>query len=282
MGILNCTPDSFFAGSRRPDTGEALNAALRMIREGADIIDVGGESTRPGSGGVDSEEQIARVAPVIREIRSRSGIPISIDTQSAAVAEAALNAGANIINDVSALTSDDSMAALAAERKVPVVLMHMKGMPKTMQNSPLYEDVVAEVRDYLLRRADAAVKAGIAEKNIILDPGIGFGKRPEDNASLLKHLGVLRAEGFEVLAGLSRKTFLGLIAEEEDRRALDSYGEPRSPSEGPLKSSPEDRRILTVAAHAWCLEQGVDILRVHDVRDTRQLIALWEVLSWAS
>ena len=237
MGILNCTPDSFFAGSRRPYTGEALNAALRMIREGADIIDVGGESTRPGSGGVDSDEQIARVDPVIREIRSRSGIPISIDTQSAAVAEAALNAGANIINDVSALTSDDSMAALAAERKVPVVLMHMKGMPKTMQNSPLYEDVVAEVRDYLLRRADAAVKAGIAEKNIILDPGIGFGKRPEDNASLLKHLGVLRAEGFEVLAGLSRKTFLGLIAEEEDRRAFDFYDGPRSPSEGPLKSS---------------------------------------------
>lgn len=282
MGILNCTPDSFFAGSRRPESGDALKTALRMIRDGADIIDVGGESTRPGSGGVDSDEQIKRVVPVIRAIRSHSDISISIDTQSAVVAEAALDAGADIINDISALTADVSMTSLVAERGVPVVLMHMKGTPKNMQESPCYEDVVQEVREYLLRRVDAALAAGIAEAHIILDPGIGFGKRPEDNVLLLKHMDTVRIDGFDLLVGLSRKSFLGLIAEEEDKRAFESFGGPPIPEDGPRKSSPEDRSILTAAAHAWCLGKGVDILRVHDVQDTRKIIAVWEALSWAS
>jgi dihydropteroate synthase len=286
MGIVNCTPDSFYPGSRTPGAEASVLAAMDMIRDGADIIDVGGESTRPGSGGVSPEEQIDRVVPAIRGIRARSSVAISVDTMNARVAEAALDAGADIINDVSAFESDPSMAALAAERDVPVVLMHKKGSPKSMQDDPTYVDVVREVRDYLLERAEVALAAGVRREKVILDPGIGFGKRPEDNASLLNHLDVLKELGFALLVGLSRKSFLGLIGEDEDRRAFEAFREGTGQSAGsalePRRVPPEERSMLTAAAHSWCLAGGADILRVHDVRETRQIIAVWEALSWAS
>ena len=288
MGIINCTPDSFFAGSRSENVSTALEAALNMIRDGADILDIGGESTRPGSAGIDTDEQMARVIPVIREIRNNSDITISIDTQNARVAEAALEAGADILNDISALNGDVSMAALAAEREVPVVLMHMKGTPATMQDNPGYgDDPIGEIRSELLLFAERAMNAGIKKENIILDPGIGFGKRQQDNIALLSQLKEWRPEGYRLLLGLSRKSFLGRIIETEKARSAEYFPghvtDVTAPDAGRLESgTPEDRLTATIAAHAWCINQDVDILRVHDVKETRQLIAIWEALSWAS
>jgi len=290
MGIINCTPDSFFAGSRSENVNTALNAALDMIRDGAEILDIGGESTRPGSASVGAEEQISRVVPVIREIRECSDITISVDTQSAQVAEAALDAGADIINDISALTGDEAMAVLAAERGVPVILMHMKGTPATMQDNPQYTDPVEEIRTELLLSAERAVEAGIRKENIILDPGIGFGKRLQDNTAVLGMMGEWRPEEYLLLVGLSRKSFLGSIIDAEAKRSADYFHQHVSPGktagieppESDSASQPGDRLAATIAAHAWCLGRGVDILRVHDVRETRQLIAVWEALSWTS
>jgi len=289
VGILNCTPDSFYASSRRFDAVDAMKAAMTMIREGADIIDVGGESTRPGSSTVDDPQQLARVIPVIEAIRNVSDIPISIDTRSAHVAEAALNAGANIINDISAFSGDPDMARLAAERQVQVVLMHMQGSPAHMQNNPQYDNPANKIREYLLEAAEAAMGIGVRKENIILDPGIGFGKRFYDNIILLSCLREWRIEGFSVLVGLSRKSFLGKIIDDEDRLAVSHYerhvSQPAHASGArvkPAPSQPEDRLIATVAAHSWCLLQGVDFLRAHDIRELRQLIAVWEALSWTS
>ena len=281
MGIINCTPDSFYAESRGPGIDESRAAAEAMRVHGADIIDIGGESTRPGSNQVPADEQIARTVPVIRAIRLRMDVPISIDTRSAEAAEAALDAGASMVNDVSALRDDKRMASLAAERGVPVVLMHMLGRPRTMQKNPRYSDVIAEVRDFFARRIDAALSAGINEENIIIDPGIGFGKRLQDNILLLRKLDELRRGGGQrILVGLSRKSFLGLILD-RDREALGAREESHPPKEVP-ESAPSDRLTATLAAHAWCLSAGVDILRVHDVKETRELIAVWEALAWAS
>ena len=281
MGIINCTPDSFYAESRGSGIDEPRAAAEAMRVHGADIIDIGGESTRPGSNQVPADEQIARTVPVIRTIRLRMDVPISIDTRSAEVAEAALDAGASMVNDVSALRDDKRMASLAAERGVPVVLMHMLGRPRTMQKNPRYSDVIAEVRDFFARRIDAALSAGINEENIIIDPGIGFGKRLQDNILLLRKLDELRRGGGQrILVGLSRKSFLGLILD-RDREALGARGKSHLPKEVP-ESAPSDRLTATLAAHAWCLSAGVDILRVHDVKETRELIAVWEALAWSS
>ena len=281
MGIINCTPDSFYAESRGTGIDQPRAAAEAMRARGADIIDIGGESTRPGSDEVPADEQIARTVPVIREIRAEMDVPISIDTRSARAAEAALDAGASMVNDVSALRDDKRMASLAAERGVPVVLMHMLGRPRTMQKNPRYSDVVAEVRDFFARRIDAALSAGIREENIIIDPGIGFGKRLQDNILLLRKLDELRCGGGQqILVGLSRKSFLGLILD-KDREALGARGEPYELKDF-SKSAPSDRLTATLAAHAWCLSAGADILRVHDVKETRELIAVWEALAWAS
>ncbi len=290
MGVINCTPDSFFPGSRKDNVSAALDAALNMIRDGAEILDFGGESTRPGSSGVEVEEQIARVVPVIREVRENSDITISVDTQNARVAEAALDAGADIINDISALKGDASMVALAVEREVPVILMHMQGTPENMQENPYYNDPIEEISEALLLSAEKAMNAGIKKENIILDPGIGFGKRQEDNTALLGLMGEWRSEDFLLLVGLSRKSFLGRIIDTEKNRSEEYFrqhvrnrGAERSgETEHDAPSQPEDRLTATIAAHAWCLNQGVDILRVHDVKETRQLIAVWEALSWTS
>lgn len=284
MGIINCTPDSFFSGSRSGNDKMACEIALRMIRDGADILDIGGESTRPGSTKIYDDEQISRVVPVIRGIREFSDISISIDTRSARVAGAALDAGADIINDISALTADTAMASLVAERDVPVVLMHMKGTPTTMQDNPLYDDPVKEVRNELLMSAERAMNAGIKKDRIILDPGIGFGKRQQDNTVLLGRMEEWRPEDFLLLVGLSRKSFLGRIIDAENQRSAEHFRRHVFEADVSLdgESSPDDRLTATTAAHAWCLTRGVDILRVHDVKDARQLIAVWEALSWAS
>ena len=272
MGIVNCTPDSFYAPSRPDDSGRALSHALAMVHEGADIIDIGGESTRPGARPVSAEQQIRRTIPLIKALRQRSTIPISIDTRSARVATAAIDAGANMINDISALSDDVAMRPLAAERGVKVVLMHMKGKPVNMQENPVYSDAVSEIRSALLKSAESAIKAGVREENIILDPGIGFGKRLVDNKRILAH--PWQNEGFPVLIGLSRKSFLGQI--------LQDANTPPPADRQTDHQDPSTRLFATIAAQAWCLKMGVDILRVHDVQAAKHLVTVWEALECPS
>ena len=248
MGILNVTPDSFSDGGRYLDARAAVARGLEMAAEGADIIDVGGESTRPGALPVAPDEEMARVVPVVREIRKESAALISVDTSKAAVARAAMDAGADIINDVSALRFDPDMAGVAADSGAAVVLMHMKGTPETMQVEPRYEDLFAEVRGFLEARADAARSAGIRRDRIIVDPGIGFGKTFAHNIALIEGLGFLDDLGFPVLAGVSRKSFIGKA----------------------LGAGPGERLEGSLAAGVLCIERGTHILRVHDVRATRR------------
>jgi dihydropteroate synthase len=244
MGILNVTPDSFSDGGEWLDPAGAFQHGLDMVSEGAAIIDIGAESTRPGSEAVPAEEQIRRAIPVIKELSKVVPVPISIDTADAYVAEAAVEAGAAIINDVTAL-ADDRMAKLAAKRQVPVVLMHMKGQPKTMQVSPEYGDVVGEVSEFLLARAKRAESFGIPRERIIVDPGIGFGKTLEHNCTLLANLNRFVAMGYPVLVGHSRKRFLSAIT-----------GKPSS-----------ELATATAAVTALCAKAGVAIVRVHDVAE---------------
>jgi len=251
MGILNLTPDSFSDGGKYSGLNDALKQVERMLAEGVDIIDIGGESTRPGSDSVAAPEQQQRVVPVIEAIRQqlKSAILISIDTTSSAVAKAALAAGANIINDVSAGQDDEAILALAAQTYVPIILMHSQGTPKTMQNNPYYDDVVREVIDALKKRINAALKAGIKKENIALDPGIGFGKRKQDNLDLLAHLDALVALGFPVLLGTSRKRFMGTLCD---------------------VTEPSELVTATAVTTALGVMAGVRIFRVHDVKENRQ------------
>ena len=250
MGILNVTPDSFSDGGRYGDIEATLLQAEIMIEEGADMLDVGGESTRPGSDPVPADEQIRRVLPVIQAIhQSHPHIAISIDTTLSKVAEAALNAGATIVNDISAGLGDADMLAMVAEANVPIILMHMQGSPKTMQDNPYYDDVVAEVRDALQRRLDAALAAGIKPENLAIDPGIGFGKRKQDNIDLLAHLGRFVALGYPVLLGTSRKRFMGSICN---------------------VTEPSELVTATAVTTALGVMAGVEMFRVHDVKANRQ------------
>ncbi|MGR8981153.1 MAG: dihydropteroate synthase [Gammaproteobacteria bacterium] len=250
MGILNVTPDSFSDGGQFNSIIGACRQAERMLTQGADIIDVGGESTRPGSDPVGAAVQIRRVVPVIEALRREAGqIFISIDTTLSAVAEAALKAGANMINDVSAGEDDAAILELAARYDSPVVLMHRQGPPKTMQDNPYYDDVVREVADYLKQRADAALKAGVKRSHIIIDPGIGFGKRKVDNFDLLAHLDSFVALGYPVLLGASRKRFMGSLCQVDQ---------------------PSELVTATAVTTALGVMAGVSIFRVHDVRENRQ------------
>jgi len=251
MGILNVTPDSFSDGGLFLDPEVATQEGLRMVAEGADLIDVGGESTRPGADPVDAEEQIRRVVPTLQRLRAvlPDSFPISIDTTRGAVAEAGLAAGANLVNDVSAGRDDPAMFERVADRGVPIVLMHMQGTPKTMQERPYYDNVVDEVIAFLLERADLAMRAGISHDRIWLDPGIGFGKRKDDNLALIAHLDRLVATGYPVLLGASRKRFMGAVC-----------GEQR----------PNGLTAATVATTALGVMSGVRMFRVHDVRQNRQ------------
>jgi dihydropteroate synthase len=250
-GILNLTPDSFSDGGRFAEQRSAIDHALRMVEEGADVIDIGGESTRPGSLPVPAAEQARRVLGVIEVLCTRlpPHVPISIDTTRADVAEAALGAGASLINDVSAGRHDPRMFAVAAARGVPLILMHMQGTPATMQKDPRYEDVVEEVRAFLLERARAAEAAGIALRNLIIDPGIGFGKTREHNLTLLARLGRLVDTGYAVMLGASRKRFMGSVCAAEDPSRLVG---------------------ATCATTALGVRAGVGWFRVHDVGPNRQ------------
>lgn len=251
MGILNVTPDSFSDGGLFLDPDVATREALRMVDEGADLIDVGGESTRPGADPVDGSEQIRRVVPAIERLRDAlpANVPISVDTTRSEVAQAALRAGADMVNDVSAGRHDSAMFDCVARHNVPIVLMHMQGTPKTMQDHPYYENVVDEVMGFLLDRAAVAEGAGIARERIWLDPGIGFGKRKDDNLRLMASLDRLAATGFPVLLGTSRKRFMGTVC-------------------GELR--PNGLVAATVATTALGVMSGVRMFRVHDVRQNRQ------------
>ncbi len=246
MGILNVTPDSFSDGGVHFDRQVAVEAALRMQADGAAIIDVGGESTRPGPEAVSIEEELERVVPVIEAIRRRSDVPISVDTRKARVAEAALDAGADVINDVSALRHDPAMRALAAARNVPVILMHMRGEPRTMQEHPQFDDVVRDVARELETWRDEAIAAGVDAANLLVDPGIGFGKTFEHNLALLAHCGELACIAPFVI-GASRKAFIGKLT-----------GQPGGSA----------RAAGSLAAVAAAHRGGASVVRVHDVRET--------------
>ena len=251
MGILNVTPDSFSDGGHYHCVELALAHAQQMLAQGADIIDVGGESTRPYADAITPAEQIARVVPVITALRQHSAVPISIDTTSAQVAQAALQAGATMINDVSGALADTAMLKLAATAGVEIVLMHSQGTPKTMQVNPYYDDVVAEVRCALQQHLAAALSAGIALEKIIIDVGIGFGKRKQDNLCLLAHLQTFVDLGVRVLLGTSRKRFMGTLCQ---------------------VSKPHELVTATAVTTALGVMAGVQLFRVHDIEANRQAI----------
>ncbi|WP_031432643.1 dihydropteroate synthase [Methylomarinum vadi] len=263
MGILNVTPDSFSDGGRFTVVDTALRQCEKMLKEGADIIDIGGESTRPGSEPVNAAEQIRRVVPIIAKIRQQISreIPISIDTTLSAVAEAALQAGANIINDISSGQGDDKILPLAAASDVPIILMHMQGTPLTMQDNPYYDDAVTEILAAIRQRVDAALAAGIAKRRIAIDPGIGFGKRKQDNIDLLAHLSDFVATGYSVLLGTSRKRFMGGILNVEQ---------------------PAELVTATAVTTALGVMAGVRMFRVHDVKENRQAADLAWAIKQAS
>ena len=250
MGVLNVTPDSFSDGGEWFDFEAAVEHGRRLIAEGAELLDVGGESTRPGADPVSLEDELARVVPVIAALAD-AGAQLSVDTAKADVARAALDAGATLVNDVTALRGDPDMRALVAERGCDCCLMHMLGEPRTMQDDPRYDDVVAEVAAFLARRADEAIAGGVARERILVDPGIGFGKTMEHNLQLLDRLDVIAALGFPVVLGTSRKSFLGRLTGREN---------------------PHERAVATAATSVLGLERGASIFRVHDVAATRDAL----------
>jgi dihydropteroate synthase len=250
MGILNVTPDSFSDGGKYISVRTAVAQAEKMLADGANIIDIGGESTRPGSDPVPAAEQIRRVVPVIEAVRNlSSGMAISIDTTLSQVAEAALRAGADMINDVSGGAGDPNILMLAARLDAPIVLMHSQGTPKTMQDNPYYGDVIREVRAALEERVASALEAGVKKERIIIDPGIGFGKRRQDNLDLLAHLDVFAGLGFPVLLGTSRKRFMGSLCNVQE---------------------PAELVTATAVTTALGVMAGVKLFRVHDVKENRQ------------
>jgi dihydropteroate synthase len=262
MGVVNVTPDSFSDGGLHLDLPSALAQARRLIADGADMLDVGGESTRPGAEPVPEAQEIARVAPLIRALRAESAIPISVDTMKPAVARAAVQAGATMWNDVSALRHAPDSLDAAADLGCDVVLMHMQGEPRTMQAEPRYDDVVAEVADFLAARAEAAMAAGVARERIWLDPGVGFGKHMiRHNLPLLAGVERIVAVGFPVLLGVSRKSFIS---------TLDGGG---VPADGRLGGS--------IAAALAGVAAGVAAVRVHDVRETVQALKVWQAIAKA-
>jgi len=257
MGVLNVTPDSFSDGGRFSDVPAAVAHAQEMAESGAAIIDIGGESTRPDSQSIEPEEQIRRVIPAIHAIRGRVGIIISVDTTRAKVAEAAIDAGADMVNDVSAGRDDPELLPLVARRAVPIALMHMQGSPATMQINPTYNNVTAEVMAFLSERITAAVSAGVDRAGILVDPGIGFGKTTLHNLQLLKRLGNLKTLRCPLLVGTSRKRFIGEITGED------------------LASG---RPLGTAATVAWAASNGADVIRVHDVRPMAQVVRMIEAI----
>jgi dihydropteroate synthase len=255
MGIVNVTPDSFSDGGLFLDPELAIRHARQLLEGGADLLDIGGESTRPGARAVTAEEELARVAPVIAGMRG-NGAPISIDTSKVAVAEAALDAGAEIVNDVTALRAEPELAGLCAQRDCGLVLMHMRGTPRTMQENPTYDDVVDDVKAFLAERIEFATAAGVAEERIWIDPGIGFGKTLDHNLELLHRLREIRELGRPLVIGTSRKSFLGKLTGREV----------------------DERLGGTVASNVLALRAGADVFRVHDVAEVDQALRVAEAI----
>ena len=255
MGILNVTPDSFSDGGRFTAIDAALRQAERMLAEGADILDVGGESTRPGAAAVSLEQEMDRVLPVIERIHAELDVPVSIDTSKPELMRAAIAAGAGMVNDVNALSAPGAIAAVA-DAAVPVCLMHMQGEPRTMQAAPQYDDVVADILGYLGRRVAACEDGGIARRRLLLDPGFGFGKTLQHNLVLLRELGAFRGMGLPVLVGISRKSMLGAVT----GRAVD------------------ERLAAGIAAAVLAVERGARIVRVHDVAETVDALKMWRAV----
>jgi len=256
MGILNVTPDSFSDGGRFFRRDVAVAHARKMAREGADVLDVGGESTRPGGEEITAEEEMRRVLPVIEQVAAETSVPISIDTQKVAVAEAALEAGAQMINDVSALRTEPELASLAAERGVPVCLMHMQGRPKTMQKAPTYDEVVGDIKRWLGERVEFAVGAGIPRGQLLVDPGFGFGKTPQHNLELLRRLHELHELDCGVMIGASRKSTIGIVLDAQSDQRL--YG--------------------TLATVACAVMSGSHMVRVHDVKPALDVVLVCEAV----
>ena len=262
MGILNVTPDSFYDGGKYFNSSQALAHAATLVEEGADILDVGGESSRPGAKPLAREEEIRRILPILRKVRKKfPSLSISIDTRNAEVARAALEEGADILNDISALTHDSKMIEVAMRHKPKVVLMHMKGNPRTMQSRARYRDAAGEIKDYLRSRIQWMLTQGFPKKNLVADPGIGFGKTLHHNLQILYNVRKFRSLGVPILIGASRKSFIGSL--------LGSKGRPL-----PV----EERLEGSLIAALWCVVQGVSILRVHDVGATRRAIQMFQTL----
>jgi len=256
MGVINITPDSFSDGGLYFDKDRAVERGLELAEQGADIIDIGGESTKPGSDPVTAEEELKRIIPVISALRKRTDLLISVDTTKSEVAQAALDAGADIINDISSFSFDSRMMPLAAQNGAPVVLMHMKGVPKTMQDNPFYENVLLEVKTFLKEKIETAQACGIKKDKIIIDPGIGFGKRFKDNLILINNLHFFEDLDCPILVGVSRKSFIGKI----------------------LNSPPEERLEGTIASSIMSVVNGSHILRVHDVASVKRAVLVAEAI----
>ena len=254
MGILNMTPDSFSDGGQFKSHDKAIDHALKMVEEGANIIDIGGESTRPGAEAVQLEEELSRTIPIIEAIRLKSDCLISIDTYKSKVAKAALVSGADMVNDISGLTFDHNMASLVAKRNVPVIIMHIKGKPRDMQKNPNYDNLIKEIKAFFEVQIAIAKRARIDSGNIILDPGIGFGKRLEDNFEIIRELGQISTMGYPVLLGPSRKSFIGFT----------------------LDLPIEERIEGTLASITAGVINGARIVRVHDIRATRRTLTITE------
>ena len=254
MGVLNITPDSFSDGGRFFESQNAIDQAILMVEQGADIIDIGGESTRPGAPEVSEEDELNRVLPVIEALYGNINVPISIDTSKPVVMKRAVESGASIINDVFALRLDGALE-MAASLRVDVCLMHMQGNPRTMQQNPRYDDVVLEVKDFFTERIEACAKVGIKPEAITLDPGFGFGKNLAHNVALLKNLSEFHEFGVSVLAGLSRKSMIGTLLGDKEV---------------------DERMIGSVTAALIAVENGADIIRTHDVAETRDALKVWQ------
>lgn len=256
MGIVNVTPDSFSDGGQFSSVSSAVEHALRLAEEGADILDIGGESTRPGATPVSAEDELCRVVPIVRELARQTRIPISIDTSKAEVARQCLAVGATIVNDISGLTFDANMPRVCAESDCGVIVMHIQGTPQTMQADPRYDNVVADVCRHFARRLEELEAAGIARERIVIDPGIGFGKTAEHNLELLSHIATFHSLGRPVLIGHSRKRFLKKL----------------------LGRDVEERNAGTIGVSIALAAQGTDILRIHDVRTTRDALLAWKTV----
>jgi dihydropteroate synthase len=265
MGVLNVTPDSFSDGGRYVDSAAAVERGHELVAAGADLLDVGGESTRPGAEAVDADEELARVVPVVERLAAAGGVPVSVDTTKADVARAAIDAGATIVNDVSAGRFDPALLDVVAERDAGLVLMHMLGEPRTMQDAPHYDDVVREVGDFLAERVDAARAAGVDDGALCVDPGIGFGKTAAHNLTLLAHVRELvERSDVPLLVGTSRKRFLGALL----RDVAGHDGEP----------PPEDRDDATLATVVLALDAGARVVRVHEPQPAARAVALLDVM----